>query len=452
MKVQPEASLPDSVHRYPVSDSPFLLMAVFFVTFEGSFVKEGMKSDTIIRGFVIIIGMAVALLAMALESPAQSHEGYLYGKVYTDRTTYVGPIRWGGEEVFWTDLFNAAKRNNDYAKLVPKEKEDKDWWANYDWNFSSIWENKGTVHQFTCQFGNIKEIIPSSRYTVLKLKNGGELQVDGEGYNDIGADIQILDEELGTISIDWDRIQRVEFLPTPAKLDLVFGQPLYGTVEGGRKEKYTGFIIWDNDERLTSDKLDGDTDDGDISVKFADIESIEKSGSGSDVKLKSGRTLQLDGSNDVNNGNRGILVVNPEFGVIKFSWRSFRRVSFTTPPSSGQSFGSFPAPKPMQATVSLLEGDDVSGRIIYDIDEAIDFEMVEGKENDIQYEIPLRNIKRITPKNFDYSQIELRTGQTILMGGLRDVSEDNSGVLVFVKGKKEPVHIAWKKINEITFN
>jgi hypothetical protein len=39
-----------------------------------------------------------------------------------------------------------------------------------------------------------------------------------------------------------------------------------------------------------------------------------------------------------------------------------------------------------------------------------------------------------------------------LLGGMRDVSEDNSGLLIFPKGKKDPVHIAWKKINEIIFN
>lgn len=377
----------------------------------------------------------------------------MYGKVYTDRTTYVGPIRWGGEETFWTDLFNAGKRSNDYAKLVPKDKDDKDWWSNYDWNFSSIWENKGTSHQFTCQFGNLKEVVNTGRgYVILKLKNGGELQVSGEGYNDVGGKVQVLDEELGTMSISWDRVQRVEFMPAPAKLDLVFGQPLYGTVEGGRREKYTGFVVWDNDERLSSDKLDGDTDDGDVSFKFSEIESIEKSGDGCDVKLKSGRTVFLDGSNDVNNGNRGVLVANSEFGVIEFSWRAFRKVTFTTPPNSGPSYNDFPTPKAMTGTVSLLDGDDVSGRIIYDVDEAIDFEIIEGKENDIEYQIPLRNIKRITPKNFDYSMIELRSGRTILLGGARDVSDDNSGLLVFVKGKKEPVHIAWKRINEITFN
>lgn len=403
---------------------------------------------------ILLAGIVIALAALAIESPAQSVEGYIYGKVYTDRATYIGPIRWGGEETFWTDLFNGAKRNNDYAKLIPRSKDEKDdWWSSYNWTFSSIWENKGTSHQFTCQFGNIKEIVNTGRsYVILKLKNGGELQVDGEGYNDIGGKVQVLDEELGTMSISWDRIDRVEFLPAPPKLDLVFGQPLYGTVEGGRREKYTGFIVWDNDERLSSDKLDGDDDGDDVSFKFSEIESIEKSGDGSEVKLKSGRTIFLDNSNDVNSGNRGVLVASPEYGVIEFSWRAFRKVTFSAPPGSGPSFHDFPTPQPMQATISLLDGDDVSGRVIYDVDEAIDFEMVEGKENDIEYSIPLRNIKRITPKNFDYSLIELRSGKTILLGGARDVSDENSGLLVFVKGKKDPVHIAWKKINEITFN
>jgi hypothetical protein len=444
---------PDSALPIPDSVTSSLFLAIIFVIFGAISVKYCMTQKGTYRGIVIAIGLIVALMALALVSPAQSHEGFIYGKVYTERTTYVGPIRWGGEEVFWTDLFNAAKKNNDYAKLVPKEKEDKDWWSSYNWNFSSIWENKGTAHQFTCQFGNIKEIIPSrSDYVILKLKNGGQLQVDGEGYNDIGGKVQILDEELGTVSIPWDRIQRIEFLPTPAKLDQVFGQPLFGTVEGMRKEKYTGYVVWDNDERLSTDKLDGDTNDGDVSIKFSEIASIEKDGDGSEVKLNSGRKLFLDNSNDVNDGNRGVWVVSPDYGVIKFSWKAFKRVTFSTPSTAGQSYLQFPSPQPMQATISLLDGNDISGRIIYDIDEALDFELIEGKENYIEYQIPLRNVKKITPKNFDYSQIELRTGQSLLLGGMRDVSEDNSGLLVFVKGEKKPVHIAWKRINEIIFN
>ncbi|MEJ0031424.1 MAG: hypothetical protein WDO15_14085 [Bacteroidota bacterium] len=64
----------------------------------------------------------------------------------------------------------------------------------------------------------------------------------------------------------------------------------------------------------------------------------------------------------------------------------------------------------------------------------------------------MKNIHTITPKNYDYSQVTLRSGQSFLLGDGRDVSEKNAGVLVFQKGKKDPVYISWRRINEITFN
>lgn len=411
-----------------------------------------MEPKSFSRIVLLVIGLVVAFIAIAFVAPAQSHEGYMYAKVYTDKATYIGPIQWGGEEVFWTDMFNAAKRKNDYAKLVPREKENKDGWSNYDWSFESIWENKGTVHQFTCQFGNLKEIVVRNEEDVmLKLKNGEILRVDGEGYNDLGSKVQVLDEELGTVNISWDRIQRIEFLNTPVKLDRVFGQPLYGTVQGGRRESYTGYIVWDNDERLSSDKLDGDTEDGDVSIKFSEIAMIEKRDDGCDVTLRSGRSQFLDDSNDVDSGNRGVWVINPDYGVIKFSWKAFKSIKFSPAPGTGQAYSSFTPPMPVEATVSLVDGGEQSGRIVYDLDEALDFEMIEGKENDIEYQIPIRQIARIRPKNFDYSEIELKSGQRLLLGGMRDVSENNSGVLLFRQGKKDPTYIAWKKVNEIIF-
>lgn len=410
-----------------------------------------MESKSQLRSLALILGLMVALLAIATITKAQTVEGYIYGKVYTENNTYEGALRWGTEEVFWTDLFNVAKRTNDYAKLVPKQNESSDSWSAFDWDLSSIWENKSTTHQFTAQFGNLKEIQRNRGYFTIKLKNGGELDVNGTGYNDLESTIQVLDQELGVMKIRWDKIQRIEFLPTPKKLDQVFGHPLYGTVTGGRKESYSGFIVWDNDERLSTDVLDGDSRGDKVAIKFADITRIEKKGDGCDVTLKSGRTVFVENSNDVDSGNRGVLVVNPEYGIIHFSWKAFRSVTFSGTASSGQAYTSFPSPVPMQATISQLDGPDVSGRIVYDVDEALDFELIEGKENDIEYQIPIRNIKRITPKNFDYSEIELRSGKTILLGGMRDVSNQNAGILVFVKGKKTPQHIRWKAINEIIF-
>jgi hypothetical protein len=397
----------------------------------------------------IIAGIAVALMAFAVETHAQSHEGFIYGKVYTNRNTYTGPIRWGKEEVLWTDLFNAAKTDHSFDKLVPEKSGAS--WGDYDWNISSIWENS-TTHQFTCQFGNMKEMrMVSDDEVVIKLKNGGEIRVEDDG-NDMGEKVQVIDPELGIINVDWENIDRIEFLPTPTKLDHVFGMPLYGTVEGVRKERYTGFIVWDNDERLTTDKLDGDSDDGDVSLAFGEITSIEKRGSGSFVTTKSGRELHLTGSNDVDDDNRGILVVTPGVGVAKFSWDSFRKLTFSSPKNTGPTFNDFDTPKLLSGTVSRLDGGDISGQIVFDIDETIDFEIIEGIENEIEYFLPLKNVKSITPKNYDYSQVELVSGQSLLLGEGRDVSGRNAGLLVFQKGKKDPVYISWRRINQITFN
>lgn len=397
----------------------------------------------------IIAGIAVALMAFAVETHAQSHEGFIYGKVYTNRSTYTGPIRWGKEEVLWTDVFNAAKTDRTFDKLVPEKKSES--WSDMDWDLGSIWENS-TTHQFTCQFGNMKEMrMVNDDEVVIKLKNGGEIRVEDDG-NDIGEKVQVMDPELGIINIDWDNIDRIEFMATPSKLNQTFGMPLYGTVEGERREKYTGFIVWDNDERLTTDKLDGDSDDGDVSIAFSEVTVIEKRGRGSNVTTKSGRELYLTGSNDVDNDNRGIMVVTPDVGVIKFSWEAFRKLTLATPKTTGPSYDDFTAPKLMTGTVSRLDGGDVTGQIVYDIDETIDFEIIEGKENDIEYLLPMKNIRSITPKNYDFSQVELVSGQTFLLGDGRDVSGKNAGVLVFQKGKKDPTYISWRRIDKITFN
>ncbi|MEJ0031425.1 MAG: hypothetical protein WDO15_14090 [Bacteroidota bacterium] len=116
-----------------------------------------------------------------------------------------------------------------------------------------------------------------------------------------------------------------------------------------------GFIVWDNDERLTTDKLDGDSEDGDISIAFSEITTIEKRNRGSYVTTKSGRELYLTGSNDVDDDNKGVLVVIPEIGIVKFSWDAFRRVTFTTPKTTGPAFNDFTSPNMVTGTVSRLD-------------------------------------------------------------------------------------------------
>lgn len=409
------------------------------------------------KTLLLAVGILLVMIILS-DVRAQSDEGFIYGKVYTVDNTYQGQIRWGTEEAFWNDIFNASKLyKNNFHVLVPKEKKkEESIWGDFDWRLSSIWEDKGissTSHQFSCQFGDMKEmeITGSSRVKII-LKNGVVLEVGGDGYNDIGTTVRVLDNEVGLVSINWDRLRKVEFLPTPARLKSNMGKPLYGTVQTVRKGEFTGFIQWDHDERLGIDKLDGNSTDGNVSVEFDKIKQITKFERGSKVLLMSGREYYLTNTNDVNSGNRGIIISVEGIGKIKVPWKAFQKVTFSEPKNSGEGYKEYKVPTGLYGRVEQYEGKTATGRIIYDIDEAWELEMLEGDDDEIGYEVPFRNIRKITPKNYDYSLITLRNGETLLLGGGRDVSQNNAGLLVFKKGEQDPEHIQWKNITEIVFD
>ncbi len=415
-----------------------------------------MQTDhiSIKRIILLLAGVAIAVLVLATQSMAQSSSGFLYGKIYTNSNTYEGQIRWGDEEAYWIDFFNAAKKSSSgYEKLKSNDKKEEDSWMDFDWDILSIWENKSTLHQFGCQFGDIKSLEILNRSNVrLRFKNGMQIEVNGDGYNDIDTKIQILDKDLGWTSISWEKIQKVEFSSIPVGTSILATQPLYGTVETYRNGKFQGFIQWDHDERVGSDKLDGESGDGKVTVAFSEIGAIEKRGGGSDVTFKSGKQVYLTGSNDVDSDNRGIIVLQPGKGMIDIPWSSFKKVTFEKAPDSGPTYESFVAPKPLIGKVILFDGNEYAGTMIFDLDETLDVEALEGKDNEIEYTIPFRNIKSIKPKNADYSIVELKNGETLLLGEGRDVSEANDGVVILVKGKKEPQHLRWRNIEQIIFN
>ncbi len=407
------------------------------------------------RSLQLGIGVAVAILITMLEAQAQNTEGFIYGKVYTRENVYQGQIRWGKEEAFWNDHFNVSKVSGRHYDHLRKERDGDNSWTDFDWNFLSIWENKGsTNHQFVVQFGDIKAIENLGRKSaIVVLKNGSEVKVSGSGYNDLQPKIRILDDEIGEMSISWDRIDKVEFMPTPKNLQPNFGKALYGTVEVYRKGNLTGYIQWDHDERLGNDKLDGDTRDGNASMRFENIKSIESQRDGSKVVLHSGRSFYLTGSNDVNSGNRGIIVTIEGVGKVDIPWKAFIMANFEKQPNkSGQPYSSYKAPRGLSGTVYTYNDEKHTGRIVYDLDEALEIEFLEGKDDELEYRIPFRNIKRITPKNYNYSQIELRNGQKLILGDGRDVSDSNDGILVFQRGKQDPEYIAWKKVSEVVFD
>jgi len=398
--------------------------------------------------------IAIFTLVGSMSATAQD-EALIYGKLTTiDGDTYTGQIRWGKEEALWVDVFNGTKEDNEnYRYLTREEKRelrdrDRGNWSgiNISWGSNRDYE---TTHEFQAQFGNISILEINRRSEVkMTMRDGKTIYVE-DGSNDFNATIHIMDNELGKSSFKWSRIEKIEFMETPKKLSETMGSPLYGTVEiyGG---EYTGFIEWDHDERLSSDILDGDTRDGDVKIEFGKLASIERDRSGSNIVTKSGREMYLRGSNDVNSENRGVIV-STDFGRIDIPWREFKKVTFKDAPSNVLNYNSFKNLKRLSGTVTTVDGETLSGEITYDLDEAYSYEMLQGKDDDVEFIITMGSIKSITPKNYDYSTVVLKNGTELLIGDARDVNEDNDGVLVF-SGSGDPKYISWEKIKTITFN
>src|SRR5688500_1634414 len=95
--------------------------------------------------------LQIITLLTTLPAFAQSQdEAFLYGKVSTDDQVYEGPIRWGKEEVYWVDMFNEAKSENEHISLLSEKDREtleeqhhnnqSSWFEKNKWFHISSWE------------------------------------------------------------------------------------------------------------------------------------------------------------------------------------------------------------------------------------------------------------------------------------------------------------------------
>ena len=399
---------------------------------------------------VLAAALGSALGGASAARAATDTSGFLYGTITTSSgTEYQGRLRWGTEEAFWGDLFNSTKEKLPWVDEVPRDERRRESTINL-FGFEISWhDDHDSGRQLIARFGDIDRIEVTGRDdAVLVMKSGQRVEVEG-GSNDIGGDTEIVvwDARLGEVEVDWRNIERIQFRPAPSDLKLDVHR-LYGVVHTDQGD-FRGWIQWDQDECLSSDELDGDTRDGDLSIPMGNIRSIEKRGRRSSrVTLKDGRELTLDGSNDVDSDNRGIFVEDERFGRVLVSWDAFERADFAEPPGSGPAYGSFAAGKPLQGTVTTRGGRKHTGRLVYDLDEEETWELIGGDRRGIEYYIPLSLVASVTPTGSDRSRVVLTTGQTIDLEDSADVGEGNAGILVVNEGKR-PVYVPWDEVERI---
>ena len=387
---------------------------------------------------------------------AQSNEAFLYGEILLKSGESIkGQIRWGNEELMWDDMFMGFKDGapfNSERRLAVKENQQNSVFSHFNFDFMQLWENRGqfTRYNFKCQFGDIHKIkVISDNKARVYFKNGQRIQVSKSQENDIGETIHIYSYTGLEQQVSWGNIDIIQFLPFPEGRANFLGEPIYGKVET-TNGIFEGFLAWDREERVGSDRLGGYKDGQKEDIPFGLLKRIDIEGDGCQVTLKSGEVLLLRDYPDVNNENEGILVKREGLGNVLIHWEELISVEFIEPKLKPLYYRDFFITHYLQGTVTDKNGNTFLGRIVYDIDEYLSLEVLDGTQNNVEYYIPFKYISTIKKQNSNYTKVCLKSGAELLLSEHADVNADNQGIIIEAYGRKN-LYVSWRELKFVNF-
>lgn len=430
-------------------------------------------------------GILVALMLCGIftgnAGAAGPADGFIYGTITTNSgNSHTGLIRWGDEEAFWDDVFHSAKEElpfAQYGRQARDEAADR-WWKVLGDKIEDAMGMEPISRVFAARFGDIETIeVTGGSGALVTMRGGTTYRVSGYA-NDVGGTVTVDQEEVdsvvttttrvnshsnnvggtatvddpaaGSVEIAWKNIKKITFASSPEGTEPKASR-LFGTVRTNAGD-FTGFIQWDEDECLSLDELDGDTEDGRMSIPLGTVASIEKSPrSGARVVLVDGRELQLDGTNDVDSSNRGVFIEDPRFGRVRVDWSAFRRLDLQTPDGSGRSYGDFDAQWRLRGTVTDTSGKRHAGAIVYDLDEGESWELFNGGHGGISYLIPFSRLSSLERRSGSSVLVTLEGGGELRLDEDQDVSKSNAGVVVIPDSSGE-VFVPWNELRQIDFS
>lgn len=213
---------------------------------------------------------------------------------------FTGYVTWDVDEIYTTDVLDGddesgARRRIPFGAIASIARE-------------NLWSSRVTLHDGTG--------------LVLEGTNDVDESIGG---------IAVSDPALGQVQVGWDEFDHVRFHDQGE--EAVFaafdgGAPLRGTVVTRSGEQHTGEVVWDADEAFTWEILNGEFDGVTFDIEFGQIDRIERMTRGTRVTLLDGRSFMLSGSNDVDDGNRGILVRTGS-GAHEIDWDDFAELRLT---------------------------------------------------------------------------------------------------------------------------
>lgn len=233
----------------------------------------------------------------------------LHGTVRTARGDFTGSIQWGREGSVGLDELTGHPADGE---------------------------------RLTLPFITIRSIERHSRERArVTLLDGREVVL--AGTRDVSRDhrgIYVDDPRYGRVLIPWDAFDRVDFSAVgagaaddgPAYDDFPAGSPLTGTVTTRAGRRLAGRLVFDLDESETTQTLDAPSGGVHYTIPFDLVDSIDRGGDATGrvrVTLRSGEALHLERSDDLGDGNAGMLVfANGRERPEHVGWADVERIDF----------------------------------------------------------------------------------------------------------------------------
>ncbi|MCH1570010.1 MAG: hypothetical protein L7S64_01595 [Longimicrobiales bacterium] len=268
---------------------------------------------------------------------------------------------------------------------------------------------------------------------------------------------------------------------------------LYGRVATSDGESYEGYLRWDVNESHWTDVLDGlkeippewereaesldpafaaeqrcnrslvafgvrltwDVDDdmgprvSSSGIRFAHVRALEPIDARSvRVTLTTGEEITLHASStDIGRAMRGLIVEVPGAETIEVRWRDLERVDFTEAPTSAAP----PVAERLYGTVETRSELSLTGFVSWDLDEILGTDMLDGREDGVDYEIPFAEVLRIEWESDRSARVFLRSGVELELRGTNDVNRDNRGIEVADPGFGRAI-VSWDEFKSVDFD
>jgi len=414
----------------------------------------------------LIVFNTISFAQSSGEKQIKFSSNFITANVITnDNNVYHGIVKLGNNDLLWTNLFQAKFISNKHIENVPEEilktrknysERSVKWIVGIPFRDTTL---KDFQPVFSCDYAALNSIEKKNNYLIVKLQNqeilklkdrAGDLGYDVYVYNDLSTD---------PIKIKWCDIKKVEFKKELNANIKELGIPLYGKVKS-KESSYTGIINWDQQEKHNNEFLNGKNREGRYKIPFKEVSKISKDGDKAVIEIKSGNKINVssgwvelftDFSNDIGSENQGIIVTVESVGKIKYSWKHFYETYFSElPADKSENLKTTIYPEKLIGEIITKNGKTYSGILVYNLFKERNIEYLYGYDIEgLLYAIPFQNIKSVTPKNDQFTLVQLKNDQKLLLGNSNDVNNSNDGLLIYNSDK--PSYISWNDIETIQF-